>query len=66
MIKSSIGQLVNQFHGTECSLIADSYQLAKTLPVLRNLKVHHVHTRPAVNPITSQSHPVQIFTSYSL
>jgi len=48
MIKSIIGQLVNQFHGTGCYLIAGSYQLAKMLPVLRNVKVHHVHKHPAV------------------
>ena len=44
-------------------LVADSYQLAKMLPVLRNAKVHHVHKSPAVNPITNKSHPVQVFTT---
>jgi len=45
-------------------LVADSYQLAKMLTILRNSKVRHVHGSPGVNPITSQSHPFQIFTSH--
>jgi hypothetical protein len=39
-------------------LAADSYHLAKMLPLLGNVKIHHVHKSPAVNPIINQSNPV--------